>query len=78
MLVAFSPIFVGNKKIIFVYNFVAPLKFLVTEIFESVSKSNSEFMWSDFSYKNLYNLRSEPTRSSHLQSYSLWNEFCAF
>ena len=34
------------------------LRFLVTEIFKSVSKTNAKFMWSYFSSKNVsYNLR---------------------
>ena len=34
------------------------LRFLVTEIFKSVSKTNPKFMWSYFNSKNLsYNLR---------------------
>ena len=32
MLVVFSLIFVGDTKITFVYNFVAPLKFLLTNV----------------------------------------------
>ena len=32
MLVVFSPIFVADTKITFVYNFVAPLKFYATTV----------------------------------------------
>ena len=40
------------------------LRFLVTKIFKSVSKTNPKFMWSYFSSKNLsYNLRKRPSLS---------------
>ena len=40
------------------------LRFLVTKIFKSVSKTNSKFMWSYFSSKNVsYNLRKGPSLS---------------
>ena len=88
MLVVFSPIFVADTKIIFWYDFVAPLKlvygivdsyknlllssnsvsvhqrhlrFIMTEIFKSMSQVNSEFVWLCFKPKKLScNLRKWP------------------
>ena len=68
------------------------LRFLVTEIFKSVSKTNPKFMWSYFSSKNLsYNLRKGPslslpsakstvheTNSVHFKSMFIWKNLPYF
>ena len=66
------------------------LRFLVTEIFKSVSKTNPKFMWSYFSSKNLsYNLRKGPslslpsavldgTNSVHFKGTLIWNNLPYF
>ena len=68
------------------------LRFLVTEIFKSLSKTNPKFMWSYFSSKNLpYNLRkgtslSLPsakstvygTNSVHFKGTLIWNNLPYF
>ena len=69
-----------------------PLKFLVTEVFKSVSKTNSKFMWSYFSSKNLsYILGNGPclslpsvrstvygTNSVHFKGTFIWNNLPYF
>ena len=68
------------------------LRFLVTEIFKSVSKTNPKFIWSSFSSKNLsYNLRKGPslslpsakstvygTNSVHFKGTLIWNNLPYF
>ena len=68
------------------------LRFLVTDIFKNLSKTNPEFMWSYFSYKNLsYNLRRGPalslpsakstvygTTSVHFKGTLIWNNLQYF
>ena len=68
------------------------LRFLVTEILKSLSKTNPKFMWSYFSSKNLpYNLRKVPslslpsakstvygTNSVHFKGTLIWNNLPYF
>ena len=67
------------------------LRFLVTEIFKSISQINPEFMWSFFKQKKLsYNLRKRPililprtqstyygTNAIHVRDSLIWNNLPA-
>ena len=67
------------------------LRFLMTEIYKSISQLNPEFMWSYFTHKDMpYNLRKSPilglpkihsfyygTNAIHFRGFLIWNNLRA-